>query len=252
MPERKTKIYFASDVHLGAPDNTTSLVREKHFVKWLEMAAEDATEIYLLGDVFDFWFEYRHVVPKGFVRLLGCLANLTDKGVKIHFFTGNHDMWTFGYLEKECGLELHREPIVRSYEGKKFFIGHGDGLGKGDLGYKMLKRVFASKVSQRLFAFVHPWYGVGVASYFSHKSRIANGNSDEIFLGEDGERLIGYCKKMLKKEFFDYFIFGHRHLPLDICLDESSRYLNTGEWVRSFSYLVFEDQELKMLYYPEE
>lgn len=250
MPDKKTKIYFASDVHLGAPDSDASLVREKHFVRWLEMAAQDASEIYLLGDVFDFWFEYRHVVPKGFVRLLGCLANLTDKGVRVHFFTGNHDMWTFGYLEKECGLEMHRKPIVKIYDGKKFYIGHGDGLGKGDLGYKMLKAVFASIVCQRLFAFVHPWYGVGVASYFSHKSRIANGNNDEIFLGEDKERLIGYCKEMLQNEHFDYFIFGHRHLPLDINLGEGSRYLNTGEWVKSFSYLVFEEHELKMHTFP--
>lgn len=248
--EKKNKIYFASDCHLGVPNHEASLKREKHFVKWLENAAKDASEIYLLGDLFDFWFEYRTVVPKGFTRLLGCLSRITDNGTPIYFFTGNHDMWCFDYLEKECGLKIYRHPIVKDISGKRFMIGHGDGLGKGDFGYKLLKGIFANKLCQKLFAMLHPSLGIGIALYFSHKSRIANGKSDEIFLGEEGERLIKYCMAQLEESHYDFFIFGHRHLPLDIKLNQNSRYINTGEWVKSFSYAVFDESGLRLEYDP--
>ena len=176
----KNKIYFISDFHLGVPDYERSLDREKKIVRWLEFIKTDAAELYLLGDVFDFWFEYKHAVPRGYVRLLGKLAELSDSGIKIHYFTGNHDMWVFDYIPKEIGATLYREPVIRTYGEKKFFIGHGDGLGPGDHGYKFIKKIFASKTCQWLFARFHPNFGTWLANYFSRKSRIATGTSDEI------------------------------------------------------------------------
>jgi UDP-2,3-diacylglucosamine hydrolase len=240
------KIYFISDFHLGVPDAASSLEREKKIVRWLEMARKDAAEIYLLGDVFDFWFEYKRAVPRGFVRLLGKLAEIADSGIKLHYFTGNHDMWVFDYLPKEVGLTLYREPITRKYNGKDFYIGHGDGLGPGDHGYKFIKKVFANKVSQKLFSILHPDFGIWLAGYFSRKSRIATGTGDEKFLGEDKEWLVVYSKEVLKSQHFDYFIFGHRHLPLDIRLNEKSRYVNLGEWIHYNTYAVFDGTDLSL------
>lgn len=239
------KIYFASDFHLGVPTYEKSLEREHKIVKWLDSIKSDAEELYLLGDVFDFWFEYRTVVPRGYVRLLGKLAELSDSGIKIHYFTGNHDMWTFDYLEKELNVTIYRAPIEINYNGKAFFIGHGDGLGPGDHGYKFIKKVFASKVCQWLFARLHPNFGIGIANYFSKKSRIATGTSDEKFLGEDKEWLVIYSKEILAKKHFDYLIFGHRHLPLDIKIDKS-RYINLGDWIQYFTYGVFDGVEFEL------
>ena len=239
------KIYFASDFHLGVPTYEKSLEREHKIVKWLDSIKADAEELYLLGDVFDFWFEYRTVVPRGYVRLLGKLAELSDSGIKIHYFTGNHDMWTFDYLEKELNVIIYRAPIEISYNGKAFYIGHGDGLGPGDHGYKFIKKVFASKVCQWLFARLHPNFGIGIANYFSKKSRIATGTTDEKFLGEEKEWLVIYSKEILAKKHFDYLIFGHRHLPLDIKIG-SSRYINLGDWIQYFTYGVFDGAEFEL------
>ncbi|MBP6426852.1 MAG: UDP-2,3-diacylglucosamine diphosphatase [Bacteroidia bacterium] len=239
------KIYFASDFHLGVPTYEKSLEREHKIVKWLDSIKADAEELYLLGDVFDFWFEYRTVVPRGYVRLLGKLAELSDSGIKIHYFIGNHDMWTFDYLEKELNVIIYRVPIEISYNGKAFYIGHGDGLGPGDHGYKFIKKVFASKVCQWLFARLHPNFGIGIANYFSKKSRIATGTTDEKFLGEEKEWLVIYSKEILAKKHFDYLIFGHRHLPLDIKID-SSRYINLGDWIQYFTYGVFDGAEFEL------
>jgi UDP-2,3-diacylglucosamine hydrolase len=243
------KIYFASDFHLGVPTHEVSLAREKRIVKWLDEIKKDAEEIYLMGDLFDFWFEYKYTVPKGFVRLLGKIAELSDAGIPITLFTGNHDMWMFDYLPKELGITIYREPITRTYNGKKFYLGHGDGLGPGDHGYKFIKSVFANPVCQWLFERLHPNFALRIANYWSHKSRISNGPKDEQFKGEDGEWLVSYSKDVLKKEHFDYFIFGHRHLPLDIKLSENSRYVNLGEWVNYESYAVFDGKNLELKYY---
>lgn len=243
------KIYFASDFHLGVPTHEHSIAREKRIVKWLDEIKQDAEEIYLMGDLFDFWFEYQYTVPKGFVRLLGKMAELADSGIPITLFTGNHDMWMFDYLPKEIGVTIYREPITRTYNGKKFYLGHGDGLGPGDHGYKFIKRVFANPVCQWLFERLHPNFALRIANYWSHKSRISNAPKDEQFKGEDGEWLVSYSKDVLKKEHFDYFIFGHRHLPLDIKLAENSRYVNLGEWVNYESYAVFDGKNLELNYY---
>lgn len=243
------KIYFLSDSHLGVPTYEKSLQREKLIVKWLNEVSQDAQEIYLLGDIFDFWFEYKAVVPKGYIRLLGTLANIADKGIKIHYFTGNHDMWVFDYFEKEIGVKVYKAPIRININNKEFLIGHGDGLGPSDYGYKFIKYIFSNPVCQWLFARFHPNFGIGLALFFSRKSRIANGNRDEIFLGEEKERLIQYCKNHQKQENINYYIFGHRHLPMDIEIDENSHYINIGEWVNKNSYAVFDGDTTKILYY---
>jgi UDP-2,3-diacylglucosamine hydrolase len=247
---QRNKIYFASDSHLGVPDYHSSLEREKLLVRWLDTVKADAKEIYLLGDIFDFWFEYKQVVPKGYIRLLGKLAELSDSGIIIHYFTGNHDMWMFGYFPKELNIEIFRHPVERVMDGKKFFIGHGDGLGPKDWGYKFIKKVFANKVCQWLFARLHPNFGLWLAKYFSRKSRIANGPTDEIFLGKEKERLVQFVKNKESTGHFDYYIFGHRHLPLNMQFG-SSRYINLGEWVRYFSFVVWDGETLELKYFKK-
>ncbi len=243
----KKKIYFASDFHLGIPDREMSLKREKLVVKWLDEIKRDAAEVYLMGDMFDFWFEYRTVVPKGYTRLLGKIAELCDSGIPVTLFTGNHDMWMFDYLENELGVRIFRKPVTREFSGKKFFLAHGDGLGPGDHGYKFIKKVFASPVCQWLFARIHPNLGIGIANYWSRRSRTANGEK-ETFKGEENEYLVQFVKHTLKKEYFDYFIFGHRHLPLQIQINRSW-YINLGEWVNYFTYAVFDGEKLELKKY---
>lgn len=251
MEHDLTRIYFISDFHLGVPNFESSLKREKKIVRWLDMISKDATELYLLGDVFDFWFEYKHAIPKGYIRLLGKLAEMADKGIKIHYFTGNHDMWVFDYLPQQIGLTVYRKPIERKINNKIFFIGHGDGLGPGDLGYKFIKKVFANKLCQWLFARLHPNFALSIGEYFSRRSRIATGTYDEKYLGDDKEFLVVFAKELLKKKFFDYFIFGHRHLPLDIKVGENSRYVNLGEWINYSSYAIFDGDDLQFKSFVE-
>ncbi len=244
----KNKIYFLSDFHLGVPSKEESLVREKKIVSFLDSVKDSAAEIFFVGDIFDFWFEYKHVVPKGHVRLLGKMAELTDSGIKLHIFTGNHDMWIFDYLPSEIGATLYRTPIEKTFNGKTFLIGHGDGLGPGDKGYKFIKKVFASKICQWLFARIHPNAGISLANFWSGKSRMANKIKDQIYLGDDKEFLSVYCNETLQKKHYDYFVFGHRHLPLDITLsNKKSRYINLGEWVVNPHYAVFDGEEVKLV-----
>jgi UDP-2,3-diacylglucosamine hydrolase len=241
------KIYFASDFHLGVPNKRKSLEREKRVIAWLNMAAKDASDIFLVGDVFDFWFEYKHAIPKGFARLQGKLAELTDSGINVHFFIGNHDMWAFNYFEEELGVKMYRQDVIDfNFGGKKFRIGHGDGLGPGDHGYKFIKKVFANKLCQWAFGWIHPNIGIGIANFWSGRSRMANAGEDQKFLGEENEWLAIYSREVLQKEHFDYFIFGHRHLPLDLKVGDNSRYINLGEWVNYNTYAVFDGNELEL------
>ena len=245
------KIYFASDFHLGAPNQEDSLSREKKIVRWLDAVKHDAEEIYLLGDVFDFWFEYKRAIPKGFVRIQGKIAELTDSGIKIHWFIGNHDMWIFDYIPKELGVELHLGEIEREHFGKKFFIGHGDGLGPGDRSYKFIKKVFRNRICQWMFARLHPNFGIGLANFFSRKSRAATGTADAKFHGEDKEMLIQFCKMKQKEEHRDYYIFGHRHLPIEFELENNAKYINTGDWIRYFTYGEFDQAGFKLKYFEK-
>jgi len=246
MQQSIKKIYFISDFHLGAPNYESSLVREKKVVAFLDTIKYTAQEIFIVGDMFDFWYEYKKVVPKGYVRLLGKLAELTDSGISIHFFIGNHDMWMNGYFKKELNIPVYYQPEIFERFGKKLFIGHGDGLGPGDEGYKFIKKIFRNKMCQWLFGVVHPSIGIGVANYFSRKSRQKTGNRDEIFLGEEKEWLIIYCKDVLRNEHYDYFIFGHRHLPLTVQLNSRSTYINLGDWIRNFTYAVFDGKTFEL------
>lgn len=224
---------------------TESLEREKKVVKWLESIRHEASEIYLLGDIFDYWFEYKRVVPRGFTRFLGKIADLSDSGIKVNYFTGNHDVWVFDYLPSEIGVEVFRHPVIREYDGRKFYIAHGDGLGPGQGSYKLLKRLFTSKTAQWLYARIHPNFATGFAHRWSKKSRYSKGVSTG-FLGEDKEHLIIYAREKLKEEQFDYFIFGHRHLPLEYDLGDGCRLLYLGDWIENFSYAVWDGTSLEL------
>ena len=234
------KIYFASDQHLGAPTSEKSKEREKKLVRWLDSVKEDAEAIFLLGDLFDFWFEYKTVVPKGFVRVLGKLAEIRDSGVPIYFFVGNHDLWMNDYFEKELGIPLYHEPKEFVFSGKTFLIGHGDGLGPGDNGYKRMKKVFTNPFCKWLFRWLHPDLGVRLAQHFSVKSKLISGEEDVLYLGEEKENLIQYCKQVLATKHYDYFVFGHRHLPMKLSLEKNSEYINLGDWISYFTYGVFD------------
>ena len=245
MTENK-KIYFASDFHLGIPNNLQSNEREKIIVAWLDKVKTDAKEIYLVGDLFDFWFEYKYTVPKGCIRFLGKIAELVEHGIQFHLFTGNHDMWMFDYLEKEFGITINRKPITKEINDKIFLIGHGDGLGPGDKKYKIIKRFFANKLCQWLFARLHPNFGFSIAHYWSKKSREKEMLGNHDFLGENKEWLIIYANEILKKRHVDYFIFGHRHLPIEHKLNEKSMYINLGDWINHYTYGVFDGKKLTL------
>lgn len=242
-------IYFISDFHLGAPDHEKSLVREKLIVKFLSEVQQDAAHIFIVGDMFDFWYEYKTVVPRGYTRILGKLAEITDANIPVTFFVGNHDMWMRDYFQKELNIPVYYESREYNFNNKKFFIAHGDGLGPGDNGYKFIKKMFRNKFCQWLFGVVHPSVGMGIANYFSRKSRQATGTSDKNFLGEDKEWLIIFSKEVLQHQHFDYFIYGHRHLPLDFTLNDESRYINLGDWIIYSSYAVFDGEKLQLKYY---
>ncbi|SFJ65735.1 UDP-2,3-diacylglucosamine diphosphatase [Myroides guanonis] len=245
-------IYFTSDHHFGAPTPEQSLPRETAFLEWLNEKEKDMGALFILGDLFDFWFEYKTVVPKGFVRILGKLAQLKDAGIPIYFFVGNHDLWMDDYFEKELGIPVFRTPQVFNINGSSFFIGHGDGLGPGDLGYKRMKKVFTNPFSKWLFRWLHPDIGVRLGQYLSVKNKLISGDEDVRFLGEDNEWLVQYAKRKLETSHYDFFVFGHRHLPMTIKLNEKSTYVNLGDWIGYFSYATFSNSNLELKYYLEE
>ena len=245
------KIYFASDFHLGVPTPELSLAREKKICRWLDTIKNDAAEIFLVGDLFDFWFEYKYTIPKGTVRLLGKIAELTDAGIPVHFFVGNHDLWMKDYFIKELNVSVNHHPITRTFNGKVFLIGHGDGLGPGDKGYKILRKIFASKVCQWLYSRLHPNLAFYIAKRSSKRRKISTGDKDEIFLGAENEWLYLYSKDYLKTHPTDFFIFGHRHLPMDLDIEGKARYINLGEWISYNSYAVFDGRELALMKFED-
>jgi UDP-2,3-diacylglucosamine hydrolase len=225
------------------PDHARSLEREKKVVAWLEEVSHDAAAIFLMGDQFDFWFEHRYTVPAGFVRFMGKIASLTDRGIPVFMFRGNHDMWTNGYWEKELGVEVISDEMCFQCAGKQFYLHHGDGLGNGEKSYKMLRRIFRASWSSWLFARLHPNLGFAIANAWSRKSRLGQGTKYEQFMGEDQEWLVGYCKEFLSKSgHIDFFVFGHRHLVIDMPVGEKSRYLNAGTWFHDSAYAVFDGE----------
>ncbi|MBS1509754.1 MAG: UDP-2,3-diacylglucosamine diphosphatase [Bacteroidetes bacterium] len=247
------KIYFLSDFHLGVPTHADSMEREKKLVRFLDRIKKDAAQIFVVGDLFDFWYEYRSVVPKGYVRILGKLAEITDSGIPVHFFVGNHDMWMNNYFQQELNIPVYFEPAAFDINDKKFLVGHGDGLGPGDKGYKFLKKIFRNPICQFLFGLIPPYLGTGVASYFSRKSRAKAmaTKTDDHFLGEDKEWLIIYSKEVLQQKHYDYFVFGHRHLPIDIKLGSNSQYVNLGDWLKYCTYAEYDGTTLQLKYYTE-
>jgi len=244
----RNKLYFASDFHLGTGTFSQYREREARLVRWLDTIKTDAAEVFLMGDVFDFWFEYKTVVPKGYIRFLGKLAELADAGIKLYLFKGNHDMWMFDYFERELGATIVSNELVIERSGKKFYLHHGDGLGPGDRFYKILKKIFRSGLCQWLFERIHPNLGVGIANYWSRHSRLASEKKEDHKPGQQ-EWLVTYSRELLKTNFYDYLIFGHRHLPLDIQLNEKTRYINLGEWVHKNSYAVFDGEKLELFYF---
>ncbi|MBW2937328.1 UDP-2,3-diacylglucosamine diphosphatase [Aureisphaera sp. CAU 1614] len=234
------KIYFSSDNHLGAPTPSKSLPREKKFVAWLDAVKGDAAAIFLLGDLFDFWFEYKTVVPKGFVRVLGKLAEISDSGIPIYFFVGNHDLWMHDYFEKELNIPVYRDVKEFTFNNKTFLIGHGDGKGPGDKGYKRMKKVFINPFSKWLYRWLHPDWGMRLAQYLSVKNKLISGDEDRQFLGDDKEWLALYAKRKLEEKHYDYFVFGHRHLPMKIEIGEQATYFNLGDWINHYTYGVFD------------
>jgi UDP-2,3-diacylglucosamine hydrolase len=241
------KVYFVSDFHLGIPDRVATKERERRICAWLDEIRQDAAILYLVGDLFDTWFEYKNVVPKGFTRFLGKLASLADEGLPMEAFTGNHDLWMRGYFEEELGIPVHHAPIHREYNGKKFLIAHGDGLGPGDHGYKLLKKVLRSRLTQWLYRRIHPDTGIGLAGWFSRLGP-KHTNKEEEFVPEK-EWLVQYSLEVLKTEHIDYFLFGHRHIAIEYPLPNESLYINLGDWLHYDSYAVFDGSNLNLKYY---
>lgn len=248
--ESGKRVYFASDFHLGAPSWEESRRREQRIVSWLEFVRPTAQHIFLMGDLFDFWFEYKTVIPKGFIRFQGKLAELTDSGVPITIFTGNHDIWMFGYFTQELGISIFRNPKTIQIQNKKFHIGHGDGLGPGDRIYKILKRIFENKLGQFLFEKLHPNLGIGIAHAWSNRSRKNHKAEAEQFLGDD-EWLWQYCQSVHEHTPHDYYIFGHRHLPLELKVGSNGHYLNLGEWITQNTYAEYDGIRLELKKYTE-
>ncbi len=244
------KIYFVSDAHLGLPPYQKSLEREKLLVRWLDEVKADAQAIYLMGDIFDYWFEYKKVVPRGFVRFLGKLAEITDSGIPVYYFTGNHDVWVFDYLPAETGITVYHEPQKLEIDGRKFYLAHGDGLGPNQWSYKILKGIFTSKVLQWLYARIHPNSATGFAHRWSKHSRFSKGNFVE-FLGEEKEHLIMHSRNVLAREHFDFFIYGHRHIPLDWPLENNSRVIYLGDWFVNFTFAEYDGEDVKTPELPE-
>ncbi len=236
------KIYFASDVHLGAPYIKDSKAHEARFVRWLDTVKHDAEIIYLMGDIFDFWFEYKKVVPKGFVRTLAKIAEITDSGIPVHFFIGNHDLWTWDYLTNEIGIILHKKPDEVTLYGKQFYLAHGDGLGDPDKMFKYIRKFFHSKTAQWLYSrFIHPDLGMAFGQRWSGHSRKGHDEKHTSkFLGENREHLVLFSKKMLQQKHFDYFVFGHRHIVLNLMLQKDSAVVILGDWISNFSFGVLE------------
>jgi UDP-2,3-diacylglucosamine hydrolase len=237
------KIYFASDFHLGLPAGSPPVEREKKVVSWLNTIAPEAKEIYLIGDIFDFWWEYKLVVPRGFTRFLGTVAAITDSGIPVHFFTGNHDMWVGDYLSHECGVTIHTTPITTLFNGKKFHLAHGEGLGPRDTRYKILLSIFRNKPLRVMYSALHPSIGVGIGHRWSLNSRLGKGMTKE-FLGEEKEELIRYSKAVLENDNIDYFIFGHRHLAMTYKLKEGAVIVFLGDWIKNGSFAEWDGNAL--------
>lgn len=241
------KVYFISDLHLGAWTFDNPLDYERRVVRFLNSIKDDCYELFLLGDIIDYWFEYKYVVPKGFTRFLGKLGEMSDSGVKIHWFTGNHDIWIFDYIEKETGAQVYHEAQEMVLQDKRFYLSHGDGIGHDSRSYKLMAGFFRNKTCQWMFKnLIHPDWATAFAHHWSKNSRLS-GRDFPDFLGEDKEHLVVFAKKyLLEHPDIDYFIFGHRHIMLDLLLSRKCRMMILGDWIQHFSYAVLENGKLSL------
>ena len=247
-------VYFLSDAHLGCRSLPHDRTRERRLVRFLDSIADKASAVYLLGDIFDFWYEYKTVVPRGYTRLLGKISELTDRGVEVHFFVGNHDQWCGDYLSRECGVVLHTEPLTVELGDKLFMLGHGDGLGDDDRTFHFLRTVFRNRVCRRLFSALHPRWAMHFGLEWAARNRLRHGTEggDPPYMGEDKEPLVRYAKEYLRTHAdVNYFIFGHRHIELDLLLTRTCRVLILGDWITQFTYAVFDGEHLFMENYVE-
>ncbi|MBR6048317.1 MAG: UDP-2,3-diacylglucosamine diphosphatase [Bacteroidaceae bacterium] len=246
-------IYFISDAHLGSWAIPHHRQQERRLVRFLDEIKNRASAVYLLGDMFDFWYEYKMVVPRGFTRFLGKISELTDMGVEVHYFTGNHDIWCKDYLQEECGIILHREPITVELADKVFYLAHGDGLGDPDWKFKIIRAAFHSKICQTLFSCIHPRWGMQFGLTWAKHSRLKRGDMGEpLYMGEDKECLVLYAKKYLREHpDVNYFLFGHRHIELDLMLSKQCRLLILGDWISQFTYAVYDGENMFMENYVE-
>lgn len=246
-------IYFLADAHLGSLAIPHQRTQERRLVRFLDSIKHKASAIYLLGDMFDFWNEYKYVVPKGYIRFLGKISELTDMGVEVHYFTGNHDIWTYGYLEKECGVILHTQPETVEIYDKIFFLAHGDGLGDPDAKFKFLRKMFHNRTCQKLLNFVHPWWGMQLGLNWAKHSRLKRADGKEApFMGEDKEYLILFTKEYMKTHSnIDYFIFGHRHIELEMKMSRKTELVILGDWIWQFTYAVFDGEHMFIQQYIE-
>lgn len=244
FPTYMPKYYFLSDAHIGTQIVENVREHEKRLVDWLEMVRHDATEIFLVGDIFDFWFEYKSCIPKGYNRLLGKLAEITDNGVKVHFFIGNHDLWTFGYLEQEIGLTVYKSPQVFELLGYRFFVTHGDGVNDKSRVFRITRKLFHSRMMQKCFGFIHPNIGISMAKNLSNNNR--KKHSYVPYKGEENEPLIQFASNYSADNSIDYFVFGHRHIVLNMQIASGSRVVILGDFYEEFSYAVFDENGLSI------
>lgn len=246
-------VYFLSDAHLGSRAIEHRRTQERKLVRFLDDIKDKASAIYLLGDIFDFWYEYKEVVPKGYTRFLGKISEITDMGVEVHFFIGNHDIWCDDYLEKECGVIMHRSPFTVDMNGKVFYLAHGDGLGDPSKSFRILRKMFHSKFLRKCFSSLHPRWGVDFGLNWAKHSREKRVNGkDPEFMGEKNEFLVRFSKEYLEKHpDINFFIFGHRHIMLDLMLSRTTRTIILGDWINYFSYAVFDGEHLFLEQYFE-
>lgn len=246
-------VYFLSDAHLGSWAITHKRTQERRLVRFLDSIKTKAHAVYLLGDMFDFWNEYRYVVPRGYTRFLGKLSELTDMGVEVHYFTGNHDIWTYGYLERECGVVVHKKELTTEIYDKVFFLAHGDGLGDPDKGFRLLRRMFHNRLCQRLLNAIHPRWGMALGMSWAKHSRMKRVDGREpTYLGENREHLVLFTKDYMRSHpDIDYYIYGHRHIELDLMLSRKVRMMILGDWITQFSYAVFDGEHLFLEEYVE-
>lgn len=246
-------VYFIADAHLGSLATEHKRTQERRLVRFLDDIKDKAEAVYMLGDMFDFWYEYRYAVPKGYTRFLGKISELTDMGVEVHFFTGNHDIWAYSYLREECGVILHRRALTTEINGNVFYLAHGDQMGEKTFGFRFIQSIFHSKICQTLFSSLHPRWGIDFGLKWAKHSRLKREDGKEPpYLGEDKETLVQWSKEFIKQSpEINYFIFGHRHIELDLYLSKTTRLLILGDWISQYTYAVYDGKNIELKDYLE-